>query len=83
MRFMDGFADELMKLAVGDVHPETEDPNYPWRADTTARGIKENARLPSRVPTGHLGPTGTAGKSDGVDDGYLRGQDQSGAEPTD
>lgn len=60
---IDGFADELMKLAVGDVNPDPEDPNYPWRADTTARGIKETAKLPSVVPSGQLGDAGRTGKS--------------------
>ena len=73
-----GFGDEIMKLAVGDVQPEPQDPNYPWRADTEARGVKDAAKLPSRVLTGHLGPVGGLSKSDGVDDGYRKGEEQTG-----
>ena len=76
--FMSGFSAELLKLAVGEAYPETPDPNYPWRADTEARGIKKTQALPSRVPTGHLGAVGGLSKSDGVDDGYLKGQEQTG-----
>ena len=75
---MCGFGDELMKLAVGDVMPDPGDPNYPWRADTEARGIKETAKLPSRVLTGHLGPVSSLSKADGVDDGYRKGEEQTG-----
>lgn len=74
-----GFSTELMKLAVGTVVPDPQDPNLPWRSDSEARGIKQNANLPSKVPTGHLGAVGGASKSTGEDDPYLKGQEQSGS----
>ncbi|KKN04628.1 hypothetical protein LCGC14_1095540 [marine sediment metagenome] len=74
--FIDGFADELLKLAVADIHVDTPDPNLPWRADAEARGIKRTQSLPSTVPTGKLGDVGELSKGDSDD--RSKGQEQTG-----
>ena len=75
--FLDGFSDELMKLAIADITPEKEDDNFPWDAGSKARGIEKAQKEPSRVLTGHLGKSGPAGKSS-TDEPYRRGQEQTG-----
>jgi hypothetical protein len=62
--FANGFASELLKLAVADIEPDPPEANRPWESDNEARGIKETASRPSAVQSGHLGPSGSGKTTD-------------------